>query len=88
MVARAADTRRHAVNVYGSPDGRQWVAREDYEALMEKATFSLEECNAFGGVCGVVSNLLQHATALTQDEKARVAGMLATVGNVILRLAR
>ncbi len=30
----AADTRRHAVNVYGSPDGRQWVSRDDYEALL------------------------------------------------------
>jgi len=40
MVALAADTRRHAVNVYGSPDGRQWVSRDDYEALLAKATFS------------------------------------------------
>ena len=88
MVALAADTRRHAVNVYGSPDGRQWVRREDYEALLEKATFSQEECGALGSVCYVVSRLLEHATGLTPDEKVRVSACLATVGNVVERLAR
>lgn len=88
MVALAADTRRHAANVYGSPDGRQWVRREDYEALLAKATFSLEECEALGGVCNVVSRLLEHATGLTPDERARVSAWLATVGNVVERLAK
>jgi hypothetical protein len=88
MVALAADTRRHAVNVYGSPDGRQWVSRDDYEALRAKATFSLEECESLGGVCNVVCRLLEHATGLTPDEKVRVREWLATVGNVVERLAQ
>jgi len=72
MVAQAIDTRRHAANVYATPDGRQWVQREDYEALMAKATLSLEEWQAMQGIAGVIKGLLEIQDGLTKEELARV----------------
>jgi len=87
MVAQATDNRRHAANVYGSPDGRQRVLRDDYESLVAKATLSLDECNAIGGVHGVVKRLLDGPNYLTDDERAVVSGWLAAVEGVVYRLA-
>lgn len=87
MVAQNTDSRRHAANVYASPDGRQWVLRDDYEALMAKATLTVEECRGLGGVCGCVKKLLDGPNYLADDERAVVSGWLAAVEGVVYRLA-
>lgn len=75
------------VNVYCSSDGREWVLREDYESLLEKSIITADECRAIDCICSVVKGLMEHATALTPDEKKQVSGWLTSMGNVIIRLA-
>lgn len=87
MVSQAIDTRRHAANVYCSPDGRQWVLREDYESLMAKATLTHEEFSAAASMCSVVSGLLDRADGLEDHERAAVARWLALFSQMMLRLA-
>lgn len=88
MVAQATDKRRHAACVYASPDGRQWVLRDDYEALMAKATLTADECHGLGYVCGCVKKLLEGPNYLTDDERAVVSKCLAAVEGVVYRLAQ
>ena len=87
MVAQATDNRRHAASVYVSPDGRQWVLRNDYEALMAKATLTADECRGLGYVCGCVKKLLEGPNYLTEDERAIISGCLDAVEGVVYRLA-
>jgi hypothetical protein len=86
MVAQAIDTRRHAANVYATPDGQQWVQREDYEALMAKATLSFDEWEAMEGIAGVIKRLLEIQGGLTNEELATVLGWLEAWRGMLDRL--
>jgi hypothetical protein len=86
MVAIGIDTRRHAANVYGSPDGRQWVLREDYESLMKKATLTPMEITAAYYLAAIAQGLLDHPNCLNDEERARITAYLAAFREVMARL--
>ena len=86
MVAIGLDTRQHAANVYGSPDGRQWVLREDYEALMRKATLTPMEVTSAYYLAAIAQGLLDGPHSLSEEEISRVTAYLAAFREFVARL--
>jgi hypothetical protein len=86
MVAIGIDTRRHAAEVYGSSDGRQWVLREDYEALMRKATLTPMEVTSAYYLAAIAQQLLDGPHLLNDEESARVTAYLAAFREFMSRL--
>ena len=86
MVAICIDTRRHAADVYGSADGRQWVLREDYEALMRKATLTEHECKAMYYVGAIAHQLADSPNFLNDAERSQIVQHLAAFREVCARL--
>lgn len=75
-----------SVLVYMSPDGQKWVRHQDYVALKNDTTLTVDECRAMGSVCSIVAGLIERAEGLTPEEVIAARGWIESIADIVNRL--